>query len=914
MTNYDVYHVGATGDRKALPTLRRTPNISWRQEYIRRSELLRRWKKSRTATILTDPGIGLLDAVAININSKFMLSSSTHHGIASRSDPFTGKVAKGWVEAVMGEGLTFGVHTSAIDADGSKIVWGMANGDVRISLLSRHGSNPRGLIRSVGFSNSDGHMGQVNDIAMPLGSSRGGIHAATRAADSLGQKIAKLGEAAHTFVTCGEDGVVKLWSSSKKKLLWSADVARVIDTSSHSTTAPDLEPSASPRVRPRPVDRVSFDPVAGNIVAALRDGTLVCWIGLDLCQLSARHSSPDKSIVHSQLAILPMADAAKVTGYSAVMLDEGIPETSQVSILAWLEGQDSFWRHDVQLDGGDGDATITSCRFEGTSKDRITALRADFDVGPSDELSATALHERKFVVVGTETGSLLVYDWDPLPSSLAAKDKASAADPIWKLNSIPRVASPTYALSTGDFDITALDLNIHYILCGSSDGTIRVFDSLTGSLVRTFADRAATRHPARMLANGELTLNDALRFRVKQIVATEDAFVAAIGSHVLAWRCEPPRSARNKLVGGKTGLSGGRSRHPLRRLEAKFQSQHELEDEVFESTESVRAESSRNQEELISQQTWRQAAAFQDMTEQEAWAYAVMLSRDEQDAGRSGSSRQLTADVLEEEDMIEIMHAIELSEAGPSTSCPQHDSESGDESASGPPVSPGPSPNSRGVSSPRAWEILANAGTSASSTPDRSAGANGAHAKVQTVQVPRRARRGPNSRGGIRADDEIGCGSPGDWPSVSSLSTSMHSSSVSSAASSFQRSRTSPLDSANASEVRRTSFAAASGSFSSSLGAWAAGSPVQQGSLRPVGNSPSLLARDLQRDGSPTAASPLPGARTSHSSSSANVSGGHGASPAQLPTIPADDQQGMDDDLRFALELSLAEERSRRQT
>lgn len=53
----------------------------------------RRWKKSRTATVLSDPRISTVEAFAFSREHHFMLSASVTYGVASRSDPFSGKVS-----------------------------------------------------------------------------------------------------------------------------------------------------------------------------------------------------------------------------------------------------------------------------------------------------------------------------------------------------------------------------------------------------------------------------------------------------------------------------------------------------------------------------------------------------------------------------------------------------------------------------------------------------------------------------------------------------------------------------------------------------------------------------------------------------------------------------------------------------
>ena len=463
-----------------------------------------------------------------------------------------------------------------------------------------------------------------------------------------------------------------------------------------------------------------------------------------------------------------------------------------------------------------------------------------------------------------------------------------------------RNTGAAFSLSVGDFEITALDFNAHAIFCGTSDGSIRVFDSLTGHLIRTFADRAATRHPARMLAAGELTEREALRFRVSQILATDDAFVAVIGSHVLAWRCDPSRHLSRR--GAKTSQTT-KSKHPLRRLESKFQAGNQLDEEMLESTAKAREEALQARSRLQETHQRQQGSVFDDMTEQEAFAYATMLSRDEEEARIFSGAGNTQVD--EADDLQEALRAIEISEGqqhSPDGSQGSDDAYADHSSEHRYSASPGPSPSLRGISSPsRAWTILSSARGSTSS-PAGSSSNN----KVQTVQVPRSARLSSSTSRQQQQQQHQGghgfpeLGSPTDWPSVSPLSTSLRSSSFASSASGSRR----PSEN---NWGRRPSVAQGYSDvdvdgLSSSLGAWASGSPMRLGpSGGGASSSPSLLARDLSR-GSPSRGA----ARTSPATARSPL--------LQATTSGVDSSDAaMDDDLRFAIELSLAEERSKRQ-
>ncbi len=1010
---------------QVVPSLRRTQRTSWKAEYIRRSALLRTWRKSRTPTILTDPRTGPIACVAVHnlapphrsaavhqlpraaqhmhshqnqhkassgAAARFMLSASLLYGVASRSDPFTGKVAKGLVEggggggggaqaaaaaaaaaaghqinpaaavaggAMPGDAGAGGATSSpvtalSIDADGTRIVWGFASGDVRLSLFSRNSSssggglstNPRGLLRTLVLPPRDCHLGAVRCVALPFASERGGVHAPMRTLDRLGQRLSRAGEAGQLFVTGGEDGGVRLWSPKLRAAVWSASLPKLLaeqeerekkellaqsqqDTLPLTPDAPaglqgDQAHRPARALRQAPIDKVAYN-ARGIVAAAAQDGTIAVWLGFDLESLeqnnnnnAARTSATPLLVQPRRFALLNSVNAPQA-GVADLIIDEPDVDDgplSSVTLLVRFFDDAHFYRHDIVFKGDHNAFDVSTCRFgQATSAlDKITCLRADFDLearpsgsravspfvtpatdaahlndvpplvlGPSKEASPRvdeelrAFRERKYVCVGTSLGALRVYPWAPQQG----QSDTQAGVTTWKQSSAAmlHLDQPAMACEAGGFEVTALDFNSHMIFCGFADGSIKVFNSLTGQLVRSFADRAATRHPARMLAAGELTDSQAVMFRVTQIIAAEDAFVGVIGSHVLAWRCDDGRALARK--GGKSAATSGKSRHPLRRMDPKFQAGHDLDDDLHESTQKAREEALEERERLQNLRTWQQDAGYGDMSEQEAFAYAMMLSRDELDNSRADSS--LLNEEDEEEELQQALRAIEEQQRRERSPTGSHQSDDDLNDALGElsfeAQSNSVSPSLRAVSSPsRAWDILANASSSrGSSSPWR----RESNTKVQTIVVPRSARLSPHH--GRRSDvdgDLPDVDSPRDWPSVSPMSTSLRSSS----SASLSHSQSRRESNAWASPLLQPADAS---SHSSSLGAWAAGSPHRNASF-----SPSLLARDLQRDST---------GRSPEASRSPLV---------RASNVPADE---MDDDMRFAIELSLAEERSRQQ-
>ena len=135
---------------------------SWRAEFTLRHELVQRWTKSRTTTVTHDPKIGNVTCIHADIalqrqkgvlnlaaspatrkgnaayandhgSSPSMLSVSVPRGIASRSDPYNGKLAKGGhivgapLPAFLAGLANIDAVTSAcIAPDGGDVVWYVA--------------------------------------------------------------------------------------------------------------------------------------------------------------------------------------------------------------------------------------------------------------------------------------------------------------------------------------------------------------------------------------------------------------------------------------------------------------------------------------------------------------------------------------------------------------------------------------------------------------------------------------------------------------------------------------------------------------------------------------------------------------------------------------------------------------------
>lgn len=1064
-------HRAASLEVTATPALRRLTNASWRQEFQQRVDLLRQWRKSRTPTVLSTPRVDLIKKISLAKQHRLLISATDTYGVASRSNPWTGKVIKGYLDAEgtangAGNGnpnVEFSPNVSSLNtsSDASQIFWGFRSGEVGMTTMSRQGTNPRGAIKSLRFTPRASHAGPVTAIAIPFASDSDGAHGPGRSPERLRQAIATLGDVASTFVTAGFDGTVRMWSSNRSWPLWIASSSTKSPVSNATSSATPAQNNTAPAA---PICALAYDAKSGIVAAGSTTGNIFVWTNIDvtaLLRIPPEATDPDhlangapgpdtleaqalflrlSQSIRSTTILLPPGSAAQVA-VSSIVIDPASATSGRgtdanataqgCSILVHHSGARVLLRHRLFQDPA---LPVETTVLGAAVMDEITAIRPDFDprlpkrdprcsavqspstsVYASPTLSATRLElgaqpativlgpspfesydgsgqypERKFVCVGTKAGSLFLFDWESTGSTF---DESTQHD--WQGHSPPRFRGqkqllPSIGWEAHHTSVTALEVTPLHIFVGTSDGTIKVFDSLAGDLIRTINDRTASRHPARMLAAGELTETEAARFRVTQIIADHECLVASIGHQILAFRAEPVLSKRAAAAASASTTKGKGARPRL--SDNKYAMQVELKRDLRESKAELEAEHEERQAEYSSIRN-RHGFELEGLSEQEALEYALMLSRDQEAAtantkaqymGGSGyvpgshasSSRkkiEVPEQVVDDPELADALEQIALAESKAEaeqayrympeppasfydTGRPARSSRRSSSSASSsarttghsyrmledhdfgshddleqeleddeleaylrpsPSPSPQASPYLSGLSSPpasRAWTILSQAGASAT-TPAHSSDRWGKNSKVRTVNVPRSARLSSptpaeaasissslsSMRGGALSPPELS--SPRDFPAMASsipgsMSASPHRGSFSAA--NGDAVGTSPF-------LRRASSGfntAASPNISpgtAGLGKW-----NKSPNLRPVGEAKRPSAW-TSRNPSQTATQPSLLAASLRSLGDDKGKGrvvDRDASQEEL-------DEELDEDTKFAIQLSLAEERSR---
>lgn len=626
----------------------------------------------------------------------------------------------------------------ATDAHASRIVWGQRSGDISLTMIDWRGQSARGTVRNRAFARRAGHNAPVTAVAFPAPAGHGGAHGVSRSTELHRQQLSQAGDAAQTFATAAADGSVYIWHAKHDVPIWKG--------SAHTERKANA-PSDGP------VDCLVYQPAHGVLLAACRSRTVCVWTGVEAKALSALYNS--RSARHEALSDADRAQSAALQqakrlhipahaapsdapSVDALVLDTYVEEERRLSFLVHMRNARVFLRHDI-LDG-----EVRTTVFGAPNISPITSIRCDFDVReragrlPAALLArmrAARFKEHKFVCAGTASGGIGIWEWD------AGEAYQEAEQLAWQQCAAPQLvvgdaqAAPALVLEGHTNAITALDMTPSLLFAGCEDGTVKALDPLTGHVVRVFNERTARRQPARMLASGELSAEHAARFRVNQIVADDDLFVAAIGPQVLAWRttaaAEAPAAEIKAAVPARRARAAERPRMRM-----------DLDRAVQEEQELLQAER-RERQATHARRDAAQASIQGALDDEAALDYALMLSREE------AQNDELSYELLYDE------VRLEASE--------------GDSDAA-----PIASPELTAFSSPpsRAWDTLHHAGPRASTTNETS----GPHSKLRTVAVPRSARlaTSPSSAHSSLGSTPLQLGSSQEWPDMRPSSLPEH--------------------------------------------------------------------------------------------------------------------------------------------
>ncbi|KPV72094.1 uncharacterized protein RHOBADRAFT_56218, partial [Rhodotorula graminis WP1] len=268
-----------------------------------------------------------------------------------------------------------------------------------------------------------------------------------------------------------------------------------------------------------------------------------------------------------------------------------------------------------------------------TSEFSVSVSRPE---SPSHELDVVPrFGRRKYVAAGDAEGRVYLWDWEARQS----EDEQERGD----------VVGPGKQVQGTEFEdgggqaskVTALELTDVGVFVGGLDGTLRFYSSLGSSTalsppIRSFRDRSAPRHPSRLLAHGLVAEDEEERWLVSHVRANRDAVVAAIGGRVLAWRV----SSEVKKKAGKP--TGGKLTARQERFKANMELQHQVRESISAILVEQAARVERHEEQQRMASEFGLPPALDTMTEDEAVAFALMLSAEEQERQALDRSREET--------------------------------------------------------------------------------------------------------------------------------------------------------------------------------------------------------------------------------------------------------------------------------
>ena len=395
-----------------------------------------------------------------------MLAFSTQYGVVSRSNPLSGKVFRGFLDAAGTlNGLGIGNPNAEFSPNVSlcrifserstaKILWGFTHGEVAVTIANKvvdpSRTSPAKFSRS---PISEQHNGTVVDAVW--------------------------GEGGDVFLTAGVDGNVKLWDVAKMRCLW---------TSPASQEPPLLTSFPS---------RLDFDSKKGIIVAAFSGGDIFIWWGLS--PLYTGDGLPQVNEI-----VIPLGSYPPPAVVSHLLFDT----KHHTSFLVHHLDTAHFYRHNVDLITGE----VETIKFGEEADRSIKSLRL---------ISTVQAAASPFVLTGDWLGSLSIYDWNSPPGQ-----ERDFVQPV------RRIA----AFDDGD-PVSSIEWNPYVVATGSPTGTVKVWDSLKFTLLRTF-------HPHARGHTGD------------PLIALErEMVVIAFGDRVTTWKAGPVRKGNKVFHPNKKGKS-----------------------------------------------------------------------------------------------------------------------------------------------------------------------------------------------------------------------------------------------------------------------------------------------------------------------------------------------------------------------
>ncbi|KAF9040097.1 hypothetical protein BJ165DRAFT_356810 [Panaeolus papilionaceus] len=596
-------------DRKSTLLLRRSER-TWRTEFTVHYKLRRRWAKSRNVTTTHMPVHSIISGMhMMSTPPQSLLTSSIQYGIVGRSFPMTGRVLPGFLDASgtrLGLGIgnpnaefTPNVSVCAISSDGgtAKIVWGTLLGDVLFMTAPRAIEVNRRSATDIRRCNTDDqHMGAVTDA-----------------------QWIQNGYA----ITGGMDGRVKVWDTKTALCLW---------TSIQATKG--LIPDACVKV---------MGSMSGTIASVMKSGDVYVWTGFNFCAAFETPSSPVPVLIPCPIRTNREGyDSTDSHDVTSAHID---PNTTFPTLLVAYQNDPFFYRLQV----------IEPEKVEITAfgEGLLGSLSI---VTPFFASANQAGLESSVVFAGDHLGCIGVYDWD-------------AESPILPNGSVSPLRK--FEAYEDGSSVTAIHWNCVTLITGSVHGVVTVWDGMTFRHLRSFPS-PVPRQRGRMIMHGE---DSVAQESVRHILvnAERDIVFMGIGDRVMAWQAGPVRKVAGGVRGRNiTGVVGKKKRSGNN----KYLDQIEMKSTIKESRDLLQDQSDHFKRAFGREREQLTGLDNLGLSEVEAVEYVLMLSRDETNARAmaeanallgAGSSRDSNTDDFFDDGVFEVDFDEEDEDAGTRT-------------------------------------------------------------------------------------------------------------------------------------------------------------------------------------------------------------------------------------------------------
>ncbi|KAF9970502.1 hypothetical protein BGZ73_006789 [Actinomortierella ambigua] len=552
---------------------------SWRAEYCRRTQLLRKWDRGRGRNLMYDPKIGIIKKIWMEDSGPaqgWLLVGSLEHGIVARCDPQRGRVHRD---------ILYPSHhmqtrtVTALDFDRHRVFWGLAEGDVALTRLSKSATDRMFQVMR------GAHAHPVNcvkllplNVGVVLSADTTGIIKAwdTRKqlavcyftalpppdALELREKIVMLECNPKTHLIAGTE--------SGRLYIWELDITTLVDPPADGATPPPpmAPPAAFVTVQQHTIPPRRIDlPLRGKRIQYLQT-----------------HFEDGAGML-----LVRQEEATVVQIYNIFTLD----------LVGVLQSPAHY-------------TAITACAWD---PPRVQAK----PMIPS--VSAKISHEPGLFVTGDSVGNICTWT---LPWELVTRPPGYAGE--WRLGYVPKspeealLLRPSGVLKGHDAEISCLFIDRALVVSGCLQGKVKAWNPVNSELIRIIHTTRLS-HPAAIKAVTCITIN-----------SQKCHGAVAIGGLIKSWDYSGDIAINAKDKHRKFTPKRSSQTSVLQRRKVQYDIKQSLEETIslkrLEDQARERREQLHRRYNLLEKHN--SGSDANPMTEEELLEYVMMVSRDHQ--------------------------------------------------------------------------------------------------------------------------------------------------------------------------------------------------------------------------------------------------------------------------------------------